>query len=181
MYLLKSSFCKAGKGLVFHPLDSTFSYHTITIGDNVSIGQNASFVATLSYIFVGSNTVFAPNVSIRGGNHCFNKIGISIAAYKDKDKDPTDDLSVYIGSDIWIGMNVTILNGVHIGNGAIVAAGAVVNKDVPPYAIFGGVPAKLLKWRFTVDQILEHEIKLYSAEQRLSRESLENIFNGYTK
>lgn len=53
-----------------------------------------------------------------------------------------------IGNDVWIGYGVTIISGVKIGHGAIVAAGAVVTKDVPPYAIVGGVPAKLIKYRF---------------------------------
>ena len=60
---------------------------------------------------------------------------------------------VVIGNDVWIGANVTILNGVHIGDGAIVATGAVVVKDVPPYTIVGGVPAKEIKKRFTIEQI----------------------------
>lgn len=55
---------------------------------------------------------------------------------------------IIIGNDVWIGTRVTIVDGVKIGNGAIIAAGAVVTKDVPPYAIFGGVPAQLIKFRF---------------------------------
>lgn len=60
---------------------------------------------------------------------------------------------VDIGHDVWIGTDVKIMDGVSIGNGAVVAAGAVVTKDVPPYAIVGGVPAKIIKYRFTPDQI----------------------------
>lgn len=60
---------------------------------------------------------------------------------------------VVIGHDVWIGVNATILSGVTIGNGAIIAAGAVVTKDTPPYAIVGGVPAKVLKYRFDENQI----------------------------
>ncbi|WP_269799630.1 CatB-related O-acetyltransferase [Geodermatophilus chilensis] len=53
-----------------------------------------------------------------------------------------------IGNDVWIGNRVTILRGVHVGDGAVLAAGAVVTRDVPPYAIVGGVPARLIRWRF---------------------------------
>ena len=63
-----------------------------------------------------------------------------------------------IGDDVWIGTNVVILPGVHIGQGAIIGAGAVVTKDVPPYACVGGVPAKLLKYRFpkeTIEKLLK--------------------------
>ena len=57
------------------------------------------------------------------------------------------------GNDVWIGSRATILGGVTIGHGAIIAAGAVVTKDVPPYAIVGGVPAKVIKYRFNEQQI----------------------------
>ena len=59
----------------------------------------------------------------------------------------------YIGSDVWIGNSVSIINGVVIGDGAIIGAGAIVNRNVPPYAIVGGVPARIIRYRFTKTQI----------------------------
>lgn len=60
---------------------------------------------------------------------------------------------VYIGNDVWIGSHVLIMDGVTIGDGAVIAAGAVVTKDVEPYAIYGGVPARLIKYRFSQERI----------------------------
>lgn len=73
------------------------------------------------------------------------------------EKRQENDLPIVIEDGVWCGANVTILKGVTIGKDSIVAAGAVVTKSFPPYSIIGGVPAKLLKKRFTEEQIQEHE------------------------
>lgn len=67
------------------------------------------------------------------------------------------DLSVHIGNDVWLGRDCTVLAGVRIGDGAVVGNGAVVTKDVPPYAIVGGIPARLIRYRFSetvIDKLL---------------------------
>lgn len=66
--------------------------------------------------------------------------------------------SVVVGNDVWIGANALVIGGVKIGNGAVVGAGAVVTRDVPPYAIVGGVPAKVIRYRFeeSIIDALEH-------------------------
>lgn len=66
-----------------------------------------------------------------------------------------------IEDDVWCGTNVTILKGVTIGHGSVVAAGAVVTKSFPPYSIIGGVPAKLIKMRFSKDEASQNDKKLY--------------------
>ena len=67
--------------------------------------------------------------------------------------------NITIGDDVWIGCNSTILSGVTIGQGAVVAAGTVVDKNIPPYAIVGGVPAKIIKYRFS-NEIIERLVSL---------------------
>lgn len=67
--------------------------------------------------------------------------------------DEESGIDVKIGNDVWIGHGVTLLAGVTVGDGAVVAAGAVVTKDVEPYSVIGGVPAKHIKYRFTQEQI----------------------------
>jgi acetyltransferase-like isoleucine patch superfamily enzyme len=79
-------------------------------------------------------------------NH-FNLLG------KFEDGMPTTNGDIIIGNDVWIGTGVTILSGVTIGDGAVLATGAIVTKNVPDYAIVGGVPARVIKYRFTQDQI----------------------------
>ena len=79
--------------------------------------------------------------------------------------------SIIIDDDVWIGYGATILSGVHIGQGAVVAAGAVVTSDVPPYAIVGGVPAKVIKYRFE-PELIEALLKIdYS---KLTKEQIES-------
>lgn len=78
--------------------------------------------------------------------------------------------NIIINDDVWIGYGATILSGVHIGQGAVVAAGAVVTSDIPPYAIVGGVPAKVIKYRFK-PEIIEELMKIdYS---KLTKEQIE--------
>lgn len=90
---------------------------------------------------------------------------------KDYDRDVTID------EDVWCGTNVTILKGVHIGRGAIISAGALVINDVPPYSIVGGVPAKVLKYKWTIPEILRHEKKLYPVTDRLTEDYLSTFVN----
>lgn len=93
--------------------------------------------------------------------------------FTDEDKRPQDDKDVVIEDDVWVGTNVTILKGVTLGRGCIIAAGAVVTKSVPPYVIYGGVPAKLIGLRFkNIDEVKKHETSLFK-ENMLNLEELD--------
>lgn len=94
---------------------------------------------------------------------------------------PKDGLSkgdIIVDDDVWIGYGATIMSGVHIGQGAVVAAGAVVTKDVPPYAIVGGVPAKVIKYRFDPEMIEELLKVDYS---KLTKEDIEKHIDDLYK
>lgn len=110
--------------------------------------------------------ISADNVTI-AGNHPISMVSTNTFTYSkkigfvDQDKSISHIANVRkinIGHDVWIGANVILLPGVTIGHGAIIAAGAVVSKDVAPYAIVGGIPAKLIKYRFK-DPIIDGLIK----------------------
>ena len=172
MIIYRSLFGKCGRNVLFYPTKSDLLYRNIFIGNNVRIGMGASFIASVSHIKIGNNVMFGPNVTIRGGNHSSHIIGKLMTDYKQSDKLSNDDEPVVIDNDVWVGTGAIILKGVHIRRGAIVAAGAVVTKNVPPYAIVGGVPAKILKFRWNTLEVLQHEKLVYPLEERLPIEQI---------
>lgn len=93
------------------------------------------------------------------------------------EKDTFSKGEIVIGNDVWIGARATILSGVNIGDGAVVAAGALVTKDVPPYAIVGGVPAKLLKYRFKQEIINDLlKIKWWDWNDDFIKNNIDNFY-----
>ena len=159
----KHDFAECGANVyVGHNCDFIPSH--IHCGSNVSIGDHASFIASISHIYIGNHVIFGPAVTIRGGDHRLDVVGKHISEIKENEKLPENDADVRIEDGVWVGCNVTILKGITIGRGAVVAAGAVVTKDVQPYTIVGGNPAKVIKTRFTDDEIKEHENVLSKRE-----------------
>lgn len=161
MYLLRPLFRSFGKNFVFDP-NGTFSFRTISVGNDVYIGPGACLIASASEIIIGNKVLFGPNVTIVGGDHNIEQIGRFM--YDVKEKLPENDQPVTIEDDVWLGAGVIILKGTTIGRGSVVAAGALVTKNVPRYAIVAGVPARVVKMRFTVDGILAHEKALYPSD-----------------
>ena len=111
----------------------------ITLGDNSGIGINASLSGKVT---IGDNVMMGPNCTFYCVNHAFDRLDIPMREQGFQTEKP-----IVVGNDVWIGGHVIVLPGVHIGNGAIIGAGAVVTNDVPDYAIVGGNPAKVLKYR----------------------------------
>lgn len=108
----------------------------VIIGDNTRIGLHTTVIGPVE---IGSNVNLAQGIVVTALNHNFTDCTRRI------DEQGISTAKVTIGNDVWIGANATVLPGVTIGNHSVVAAGAVVTKDVPPYSLVGGVPAKILK------------------------------------
>ena len=152
---------------VFHSkLENNVAIHRGTVVSNVHFGS-FSYVAEksqLNYIEVGRFCSLGPYFLCGYGEHPTNFVSTSPVFYSTRkqcgtslvDKDYFDEIqATTIGNDVWIGARVFVRDGVKIGNGALVGAGAVVVKDVPDYAVVGGVPAKIIRYRFDPEAIEE--------------------------
>ena len=174
-YFIKKNMGQCGKNVMLKPDTSVFKgVENFYFSNDIRIARYAVIYATEAKIVIGPKTGIAPYFKAITGNHRFNKVGHYMFD-GDYEKNSDDDKDIVLEGDHWIGINVTILSGVTVGRGSVIAAGAVLNKSVPPYSVVGGVPAKVLKYRFTIDEILEHERILYPKDKRLTREYLESL------
>lgn len=165
-YATVGRFAQVGRNFVFDP-DGIYSYETIYVGDDVTLGHRPTLLATRSTIRIGNFVMFGPEVTVRGGNHRFDIVGVPTGQVTDEMKRPDDDLGVVIEDDVWVGGRAIILHGVTIGRGSIIGAGAVVTRSIPPYSIAAGVPAKVVRRRFDEDTARRHEAALADRQVRL--------------
>lgn len=152
-------------------------HQTFYMGGNSKIAKDLyadeySYIGSGCVIYskvkIGKYTMLAPEVKVVGGDHY----------YKNPDKPiifsgREDELETFIGDDVWVGYGSFISRGVKIGDGAIVAAYSVVTKDVEPYTIVGGSPAKFIKYRFNENEIQKHKEML--------KKKLKVTITDYTK
>jgi len=132
---------KAGKKIVIFPGCMLHWLENCEFGEDVSI-HDFTYIDAIGGIKIGNKVRIAHNCSLISGQHKYDEYNKTIldSSY--------ECAPIYICDDVWLGTGVVVLPGVTIGKGSVVAANAVVNKNVEPYSVVGGVPAKLIKKRF---------------------------------
>ena len=137
---LKVQGCKVGDRVVYYPGVKISPGRDLTLGDDVDLAWGV-IITTRGTVSIGARTLVGYNAMIISANHRIPKGHHRIF------DSGHEAAPVAIGADAWIGAGAIILPGVSIGDGAVVAAGAVVTRDISPYTIVGGIPAKPLKTR----------------------------------
>jgi acetyltransferase-like isoleucine patch superfamily enzyme len=173
IYLVKIRWHKYTIGPGFHAGARVrlWAKQSIRIGRDFYIGRDSQIEADC---VIGDFVIFGNKVALVGRyDHHFQQIGVPVRHAMQIRDDGYDWKGLYvppiaIGDDVWVGYGAIIMSGVTIGNGAIIAAGSVVVKDVEPYTIYGGVPAKKLKNRFNTQEDQDEHIRILSRKKKTS-------------
>lgn len=145
---LKMMMKRCGKGVKFHGKIVITNPMKVEMGDNVHIAENA-YIRSDGGLKIGNNTHISRNIVLYTVNHNYEGERLP---YDEK----LIEKKVEIGSNVWIGMNVKIIPGITIGEGVIIGMGTVVSRDVPPLAIVGSAPQRIIKYR---DEKKYYELK----------------------
>jgi acetyltransferase-like isoleucine patch superfamily enzyme len=173
----KSSYLSYGRDLHVGKGTRLWAPKQLTIGDCVYIGKQVHIEANCT---IGNYCLFANRVAIVGRHdHDFTAHGypVRFAPWVGSHRFPSQyaDERAVIESDVWLGYGVIVLTGVTVGRGAIVAAGSVVTKDIQPYSIAAGVPARVIGQRFTdAATIARHEAAIHEGRFSLSERSYDD-------
>lgn len=175
----KRRFLTCGVGLHVGRGTRLWAPSALRIGSHVYIGKQVHIEANCE---IGDYCLIANRVAIIGRHdHDFTAVGFPMryAPWIGSSRFPSPhiDVKAVIGSDVWLGFGAIVLTGVTIGRGSVIAAGSVVTKDIPPYSIAAGVPAKVVGRRFTDEQnIARHEAAIRNGRFAFSERGYDHCF-----
>lgn len=155
--------------------------------DKVHVGcytYGELFVSNFNYdeeLIIGNFCSIGPHVAfLLNSDHRLSSIStypFKVQLLHSEKFEATSKGNIVVGDDVWIGYGATIMSGICIGQGAVIAAGAVVTKDVPPYAIVGGVPAKVIKYRFEPEMIKELlKVDYSKLSEKMIKEHIDELY-----
>ena len=146
--------------------------------ENTHLLSNSLILSTRAKFVMKKNSGAAEGLTVVTGNH-YAIPGKFFMDITDNDKPKDLDKDVVVEEDVWIASNVTILAGVTVGRGAVLGAGVVCRKDVPPYAVVLGNPGRVVGFKFTPEEVIEHEKALYPENERMTMEELETNYQKF--
>lgn len=169
----------AGPGLfVEHSVEITRQHYlpgSIKIGKNVLLAKHVT-IDYSGFVEIQDRVVFSEYANVLSHDHTYNDLDVHCSF----GHIPSTQSRITFQDDCWLGSNAIILPSCHVvGRGAIVGSGSVCRSNVPPYAIVTGNPAKVVGFRFTVDEIIEIEKRIYPESQRIPRKELEKNYDKY--
>ncbi|WP_346837884.1 CatB-related O-acetyltransferase [Microbulbifer sp. SAOS-129_SWC] len=156
-------YCNYINGSILFSMGS-FSFSRSPLPLDTKVGRYCSIGARVSVLGIDHPITRFTTSSITYDKQAITSLKFfednpDLSNFQVRNTEPKNQLGVTIGNDVWIGEDVSIARGVTIGNGAILAAKALITKDVPPYSIVGGVPAKVIRYRFS-NEIVEQLCQL---------------------
>ncbi len=151
--------------------------------ENTNINEGAIIMNTKAKVIFKKNSGAAFGFTAVTGNH-LSVVGLNLKQVTNEVKDQMDvyqemDKDIVVEEDVWIGNHVMLLSGVRIGRGSEVGAGSIVRNNVPPYSVVIGNPCKVVGFRFTPEEIIEHEKKQYDEAERLPLDLLQKNYEKY--
>lgn len=168
-----SGYGRLGKNSIIKN-NSSLIKQNIIVDDWVVIQDHLNFISNKGKLIVGKYSVISSGCTIVPGAH---KLTVGVPFYLATTNHINDDEGdIIIDEDCWVGTGCILLPKVHIGRGAVIGAGSVVTKDVPPYAVVVGAPARIVATKFSLEQVFNHEKVLYPKNQRMKQADLEELF-----
>lgn len=173
--IIRSRIGHIGKGCIVNP-ESTLIEKNIFMDDYSIIQNGVNFISNKGKLILGKYSVLASGCTLIPEYHKLI-VGIPFSTLANNHiGDKVGD--IIIKEDCWLGANSIVIGNRVIGRGAVVGAGSIVTKNVPPYAVVAGSPARIIAVKFSKENIKKHEEVLYSPNERMTKEEIDELFKN---